>query len=46
MPTLQILALIDIVFGLVWGASLLYLLFFIWLPICGFFGARTLQPGE
>ncbi len=45
LGTVQILALIDIVFGLIWGVSLFFLFIVIWLPVCGFYGARTLQPG-
>ena len=42
LGTVQILALIDIVFGLIWGVSLFFLFIVIWLPVCGFYGARTL----
>jgi hypothetical protein len=44
-PSVQTLAILDILFGLVWGYSLLFLFIFIWLPICGYFGARLLKPG-
>jgi hypothetical protein len=41
----QFLALLNIIFGIIWGASLLFLFLFIWLPLAGFFGARWLKPG-